>query len=205
MRFTINLASQKYADARQFYLRWGGAVVALLLLTVFLGMKVRDSYLNARQSGKHIAELKEKIKVKEQQRAKAEAVLNQPENHDVREQSSFWNELFEQKSFSWTELFTDLERMMPGRAFVASITPALTADHRLQLKMMVVGEKVEDGNELIKKMEKSERFRFPTIDTQSTLQAQGKGTPLTQFTISTFYTPANWIQPAPVAGKEGMP
>jgi hypothetical protein len=95
--------------------------------------------------------------------------------------------------------------MMPGRAFVASITPALTADHRLQLKMMVVGEKVEDGQELIKKMEKSERFRFPAIEGQSTLQAQGKGTPLTQFTISTFYTPANWIQPAPVAGKEGMP
>jgi Tfp pilus assembly protein PilN len=203
MRFTINLASQKYADARQFYLRWGGAVVLLLLLTVLLGMKARYSYLSVRQSGKYVAELKEKIRVKEQQRAKAEAVLNQPENHDVREQSSFWNEQFEQKSLSWTELFTDLEKMMPGRAFVVSITPALTADHRLQLKMTVVGERADDGNELIKRMEKSERFRNPWLEGQSTL-TQGKGAPLTQFGIITNYTPANWIQPAPAAGKEGM-
>ncbi|HEV3040042.1 MAG TPA: hypothetical protein VHA33_19915 [Candidatus Angelobacter sp.] len=205
MRFTINLASQKYADARQFYLRWGGAVVLLLLLTVLLGMKARYSYLSARQSGKYVAELKEKIRVKEQQRAKAEAVLNQPENHDVREQLSFWNKQFKQKSFSWTELFTDLEKMMPGRAFVVSITPALTSDDRLQLKMTVVGEKADDGNELIRRMEKSERFRFPTLTDQSTLtQAQGKGGPLTQFAINTYYTPANWIQPAPATGKEGM-
>ncbi|HEV2965121.1 MAG TPA: hypothetical protein VG649_25070 [Candidatus Angelobacter sp.] len=203
MRFTINLASQKYADARQFYLRWGAAVAALVLLTVFLGMKARFTYVTSQQSGRHIAELKEKIKVKEQEKGKAEAMLNQPENHDVRDQSSFWNDLFEQKSFSWTELFTDLEKIMPGRAFVLSVAPSPTSDHRLKLKMIIAGEKHGDAIELIKKMEGSERFRFPVLLFEST-NALGKGPPLVQFTIETFYTPANWIQPEPSGAKEGM-
>jgi type IV pilus assembly protein PilN len=204
MRFTINLASQKYADARQFYIRWGAAVAAMVLLTIFLGIRARFTYVSSQQSGRHIAELREKIKVKEQQKANAEAILNQPENHDIREQSSFWNDMFEQKSFSWTELFTDLEKIMPGRAFVVSVAPSPTPDHRLKLKMAIAGEKVDDANELIRKMERSERFRFPVLTTQSILTL-GKGPPLIQFGIDTYYTPANWTQQEPSAAKEGLP
>ena len=178
-------------------------MAALLLLAVFLGMRARFSYVNARQSGKHRAELQAKIKEYEQKKAKAESVLNLPENHDVREQSSFWNDLFEQKSFSWTELFTDLEKIMPGRAFVVSVSPSPTVDHRLKLKMTIAGEKVDDANELIKKMEKSERFRFPVLKVQNIMNV-GKGPPLIQFGIDTYYTPANWIQPEPAAAKEGL-
>jgi Tfp pilus assembly protein PilN len=203
MRLTINLASQKYADARRFYMLWGAAVAALLLLTIFLGIRTRITYSSWRQSGRHIAELKEKIRILEQQKTNAEAVLNQPENHDVREQSSFWNDFFEQKSFSWTELFTDLEKIMPGRTFVVSVSPSPTSDHRLKLKMSIAGEKPDDAHALIRKMEKSERFRFPILEGQSPL-VLGKGPPLIQFAINTYYTPANWIQQESSGGKEGM-
>jgi type IV pilus assembly protein PilN len=204
MRFTINLASQKYEDVRQFYLRWGAAVALLVLLAVFLGFRARSTYVNAKQSGRHIAELKEKIQVLQQEKANAEALLNQPENHDVRDQSSFWNEEFAQKSMSWTELLTDLEKIMPDRAFLVSVAPTLTADRRLKLKMMIAGEKFDDGNELIKRMEASEHFRGPVIDTQSVLTL-GKGQPLVQFAVETYFTPANWKQPQEPAGvKEGM-
>jgi Tfp pilus assembly protein PilN len=203
MRLNINLASQKYADARRFYMGWGAAVAALVLLTIFLGIRARITYTDSQQSGRHIAELREQIRILERQKADAEALLNQPANHDVREQSSFWNDFFEQKSFSWTELFTDLEKIMPGRAFVVSVAPSPTSDHRLKLKMAIAGEKTDDANELIKKMERSERFRFPVLITQSPLSL-GKGPPLIQFTIETYYTPANWIQQEPSGAKEGM-
>jgi hypothetical protein len=209
MRFTINLASQKYADARQFYLRWGAAVVAMLLLTVFLGMKARISYMSARLSGKHIAELKEKIKAKEQERTKAEAILNRPENRDVTEQSSFWKVEFNKKLFSWTELFTDLEKIMPARAFVVSITPSpassssSSSDTRVKLNMTIAGEKVDDAQELIRKMEKSERFRFPILKVQS-IVTLGKGPPIIQFAIDTYYTPANKGLADATVAKEGM-
>jgi len=203
MRLNINLASQKYVDARRFYMLWGAAVTALAVLTVLLGIKARSTYTSSQQSGRHIAELRDQIRTREQRKADAEAVLNRPENHDVREQSSFWNSFLEQKSFSWTELFTDLEKIMPGRAFVVSVSPSPTSDHRLKLKMTIAGEKTDDANELIRKMEKSERFRFPVLEGQSPLTL-GKGPPLIQFAIETYYTPANWIQQEPSGSKAGM-
>jgi Tfp pilus assembly protein PilN len=203
MRLNINLASQKYTDARQFYLRWGAAVTVMLLLTVFLGIRARLTYTISKQSGRHIAELKEKIRNTEQQKASAEAVLNKPENHDVREQYSVWNNLLEQKSFSWTELFTDLEKIMPGRAYVISIAASPPTNHRLKLAMAIAGEKYDDASELIKKMEGSEHFRFPVLVGQAPLSV-GKGPPLVQFAIETFYTPANRIQQPSSSAKEGM-
>ncbi len=204
MRFSINLASQKYEDVQQFYLRWGAAVALLILLAVFLGFRARSTYENAKQSGRHIAELKEKIRVLQQEKANAEALLNLPENHDVRDQSSFWNEEFSQKSMSWTELLTDLEKIMPDRAFLVSVAPTLTSDRRLKLKMTIAGEKFDDGNELIRRMEGSPHFRVPVINTQSVLNV-GKGQPMVQFAVETYYTPANWKQPAEPSGvKEGM-
>lgn len=204
MRFTINLASQKYADVRQFYLRWGAAVAFLVLLAVFLGFRAHDVYVTSKQSGRHIAEQKDKIQELERQKTGAEALLNQPQNHDVRDQSLFWNDLLTQKSFSWTELFTELEKIMPGRAFVASVAPSFTSDRKLKLKMTIVGEKHSDAIELIKNMEGSERFRFPVLLGESTLTVS-KGQPLVQFAIETYYTPANWTQPLqPSSAKEGM-
>ena len=205
MRFTINLASQKYADLRQFYFRWGAAVAFLVLLAVFFGFRAHDVYVNSKQSGRHIAEQEEKKRALEKQKSGAEAILNQPQNRDVRDESSFWNDLLAQKSFSWTELFTELEKIMPGRTFVASVAPSFTSDRKLKLKMTIAGEKYDDGNELIKRMEGSERFRFPLITGQSVLTVS-KGQPLVQFAIETYYTPANWTQPLvqPASVKEGL-
>ena len=43
MRLNINLASQKYEDARRFYLRWGTALVLAILITGGLGYLERQA------------------------------------------------------------------------------------------------------------------------------------------------------------------
>ena len=40
MRVDINLATQPYQDARRFWLRWGGALVALGLLLILIVLSV---------------------------------------------------------------------------------------------------------------------------------------------------------------------
>jgi FtsZ-binding cell division protein ZapB len=202
MRLNINLASQKYADARQFYLRWGAAVAAMVVLAIVLGVRVQSLHSSLKRSQKHIVELKEKIDAKQNEQRQAEAMLNQPGNHDVREQKSFWNETFDLKSLSWTSLFMDLEKIMPNRAYVVSIAPS-TFEHRLRLKMLIAGEKYENADELLKKMEESEHFRGPVLEGESVITAPGKGT-IIQFAISTYYTPANRIQQSSPGLKEGM-
>ncbi|HXB22248.1 MAG TPA: hypothetical protein VNV88_12740 [Candidatus Solibacter sp.] len=203
MRLNINLASQKYANVRQFYLRWSAAVAALAVLAIALGVRAQSLYSSSKQSQRHIVELREKISAKQNEQRQAEAMLNQPGNQDVREQKSFWNDVFDQKSLSWTELFMDLEHIMPKRAYVVSISPSTTPDHRLKLKMLIAGENHDNANELLKKMEGSERFRGPVLEGENVVTVPGKGT-IIQFAISTFYTPANRIQQPSSGVKEGM-
>jgi hypothetical protein len=57
MRLTINLASQKYEDVRQFYMRWSIAIaLSSLLLLVLIGLAWRN-FSNSSESGKRTRQL----------------------------------------------------------------------------------------------------------------------------------------------------
>ena len=53
--FDINLASQPYEDARQFWMRWGSAVGAVALLTLILLALDVTGWVNARRDRASIA------------------------------------------------------------------------------------------------------------------------------------------------------
>lgn len=207
MRINVNLATQKYQDAGQFYVRWMTALGLVLLLTLGLAFYAWHNYRSTLQDSKRIRELREKIALVDEQRRQAEAVLNRPENQDVRDQSQFWNDVIDEKSFSWTQLFSDLEKIMPVRAFVTSAEPKVTPEKRVQLRLVFVGEKFDNANELLSKMERlPERFQSPElVGTEVRTQGTGPGAPtVVQFEILTYYTPAAAGQESHVAAaKEG--
>jgi len=190
MRLNINLASQKYEDVRQFYVRWTVAIgLSALLMLVLIGLAWRN-FSNSSESGQRIKQLQAEIDGLQKQRAAAEAISNLPENHDVTEQKNYWNKQINRRQLSWTQLFNDLQRIMPARAFLSSVHPEITLDNRLKLTLVVMGDTHENGLELQKKMEKSERFRSPQI-TAETMQKQAKTeAQLFKFDIVTYYSPA---------------
>ncbi|HEY2362911.1 MAG TPA: hypothetical protein VGK36_17455 [Candidatus Angelobacter sp.] len=203
MRLTINLASQKYEDVRQFYVRWSAAIaVSALLMLVLIALAWRN-FSNSSDSGKRIKQLQTEIAELQKQRSEAEAISNLPENHDVTAQKNYWNKQINRRQLSWTQLFNDLQRIMPARAFLSSVAPEITKDNRLKLTLVVMGDTHENGLELQKKMEKSSRFRSPQISNEL-LQTQGKNdVPLYKFEIVTYYTPT---APMPVhtTNREGL-
>src|ERR1700682_659678 len=189
MRLNINLASQKYEDARAFYARWGTALGLLLVITIVLAALAWSSHSRSVQASQRIAELQKKIADLDREKTAAEATLNLPENHDVREESRFWNERILQRSFSWTQLFTDLERVMPNRAYVMSVSPAPALDKRIRLKIVVAAETHDNANDLVKRMEQSTRFRATGIVAESSQSASKGGPAVVQFEIEALYTP----------------
>ncbi len=201
MRLNINLASQKYEDARAFYARWGTALGLLLLITIVLAALAWSSHSRSVQANQRIAELQKKITDLEREKTASEATLNLPENHDVREQSRFWNERILQRSFSWTQLFTDLERVMPNRAYVMSVSPVPTPEKGIKLKIVVAGETRDNANDLVKRMEQSARFRKTRIVAESSQAASKGGPPVVQFDIEADYTPP----PSNAVAKEERP
>ena len=199
MRVDVNLASQPYQDARRFWLRWGGALVALGLLTLILVYSALTGWVSARKDRDLIRQREAQIADRDREKTQAEALLNRPENRSTRDRSQFLNELFQRKSFSWTKVFEDLERVMPPKLHVVSIRPEMGADAGLNIKLVVAGESRERALELVRKMEASQRFQQTRIDQETSEVRQTPGDNV-QFDISAVYIPE-----VPGTGKGGAP
>ena len=192
MRVNLNLASQKYEDVRRFLsIAWmsiAGLSVLMLILAVLSWINFNDT----KNSGARISDLRQKITALQEKRAAAEAIENRPENRDVNEQKNFWNAEIEKKRFSWTQLLNDLQKLMPGRAYVSSVAPSLEPDNVFKVKLVIIGEKYENALELVRKMENSERFHNPKIIAERVAKdRQSGGTQQFEIEIETAYIPTN--------------
>jgi type IV pilus assembly protein PilN len=188
MRVDINLATQPYQDARQFWLRWGGALVALGLLTLILVYSALTGWISARKDRDLIRQREAQIAARAQEKTQAEALLNRPEHRSTRDRSQYLNDLFQRKAFSWTKVFEDLERVMPPRLHVVSIRPEMGSEAELNIKLVVAGESRDRALDLVRKMEASQRFQQTRIDQERTESGQTPGDNV-QFDINAVYVP----------------
>jgi type IV pilus assembly protein PilN len=190
MRIDVNLASKPYEDAHFFWMRWGTGVALLAILSAALLAETVMGFMYARQDVRMSDQIKAEIAKRNQEQTRAEAFLNAPQNRDIRDRSQFLNALIERKAFSWTQVFTDLERIMPARLHVVSIHPELTEDEELQIKLTVAGESRERALDLVRRMEESPRFRQPVINSENAqVNSQTPGDNV-EFQISALYVPA---------------
>ncbi len=190
MRVDINLASQPYEDARRFWLRWGGALVALGILTLLLLLMTVNGWMGARKDRQLIGQYERQSAARDKEKADAQALLNLPQNSSTRDQSQFLNDLFQRKAFSWTKAFEDLERVMPPRLHVVSIHPELSADNALEIKLIVAGDTREHALDLVSKMEASQHFHDTYIEEEISDPGNGSSAGDTvQFHISALYVP----------------
>lgn len=167
MRLDINLASQPYEDARQFWLRWGGGLAAVAIFTLVLLVGTVTGYFNARRDQIKIADLRHQIAKRDEARHSAEQFLSRPENRATRDQSQLLNQLIERKAFSWTRVLEELEKVMPARVHLVSIHPELTEDSQLELKLIVAGDSRARIIELEQRMEESQHFARPYIEIET--------------------------------------
>ena len=188
MRFDINLASQPYEDARQFWMRWGTGVGVAGLFTLLLLTLTTTGYVNARRDRATMAATRTLIADRDQKRANAEAFLNRPENRTTRDESQFLNQLIVRKAFSWTRVLENLEKVMPPRVHVVSISPGLDDDNQLALKMTVAGDSRDRAIELARRMEESGRFAQTNIVQERSTQTATSGD-TEQIDIAAIYIP----------------
>jgi len=191
MRIGINLASRPYEDEGQFYGRWGTALALVILLTglmIFISVRhyvnSEKSWVSARQAQAKLAELK-----KEQ--AQAEQILAEPQNRGTRDKSQFLNAAILRKSFSWTRLMEDLEKVMPPGVRVVSIAPVVDQRDRFILRLDLEGETRDGAIELLRNMEKSPHFR----SSQMTDENHNTGTDAgVRSAIRTAYLPTETVE-----------
>ena len=193
MRFNLNLASQPYEAARQYRTRMSTIAAILAVVAIVLGAYIFYQRSKSRDVIRETAAVQREIQELDREKAQAQAILNKPVNRDVADQSSFLNDLFARKSLSWTRLFTEMEHIMPGNIHVVSMKPEYTKDGDLLLHVMVATDSHDRAVELVRRMEKSNRFRQSQVvaeavtNQNTTDQAAGPGN--IQFDIASIYVP----------------
>ena len=189
MRFRINLASQPYENARRFFTQWGVALTALFIVSGLLVFAAARSWRVSHTLTRSIAEERARLdKLNTQEKADLE-ILNKEQNRDVRERAQAINALILRKQFSWTRIFSDLEKMMPTRLHVVAITPQLTPSDQIEIRMRVAGDSRDKAIELVQNMERAPDFREAQIRSETNAL---KGTALdpVSFEISALYVPS---------------
>jgi Tfp pilus assembly protein PilN len=202
MHIDINLASRPYEDARQFWMRWGTALGVLGLLTLVLLVLDITGFVASHHDRVVMAQTRAMIADRDRTRAQADRVLNLPENRTTRDQSRYLNELIERKAFSWTRVLESLEKVMPPRVHLVSISPQLDENNELALKMTVAGDSRDRAVELERRMEESRRFVQTAITAERQVESQTGDTE--QIEMAAIYVPELPNEPATSPSPKGI-
>jgi type IV pilus assembly protein PilN len=206
MRLKLNLATQPYAETRQFIFRWTVLLAVVAVITVGLLYFAGSALRTWNAARKQQAEVQAKIAERDQLRAEAQSYLNQPQNRDTRDRSQFLNELIARKAFSWTEVFSELEKIMPVGLHVVSVTPAVNEDSQIEVKLTVNGRSRDRAIELVRRLEDSKHFRLAQITDERAAQASagpgGQRTGVQAGDVSQFQISAVYM-PTPLAARAG--
>ncbi len=171
MRISVNLATKPFVELRPLFARLRLAMIALAVLAVGLGFWLRALNGQGRVAQAQMDALKTKTRHFQQERQMNEARMRQPQNMAVLERSQFLNALFARKSFSWTAVMMDLEKVLPVGVQVTSIEPVITKDGDVNIRLRVSGDR-DRAVQLVRNLEGSQRFVSPRLANEAA-QKQG--------------------------------
>jgi type IV pilus assembly protein PilN len=167
MRITLNLASRPHIDLRPYVQRLRLWMALLAMLAVCLWLVLRNEENKAAIARAEQDQLQQGTNRLRKEQQGFQAAMRQPQNAAVLQQSEFLNQLFEQKSFSWTAAMMDLEDVLPAGVQVSSIEPGITREGTVSIRLRVMGPR-DKAVDLIRNLEHSKRFVGPRLTGETT-------------------------------------
>jgi type IV pilus assembly protein PilN len=196
MRISVNLASRPFVELRPLFARLRLAMGLLALLAIGLGFALHALNAKASVAQAKMDGLKAKTKQYQQERLTNEARMHQPQNMAVLERSQYLNAVFARKSFSWTAVMMDLEKVLPVGVQVTSIEPVISKEGDVTIRLRVSGDRGR-AVQLVRNLETSQRFLQPRLSSEQAQTQEGNhggaapvlGPGAVQFEILSGYNP----------------
>jgi type IV pilus assembly protein PilN len=196
MKISVNLATRPFVELRPLFARLRLAMGVLAVLAIGLGFGLHSLNQKAKAAQAKMDTLKSQTQAFERQRLANEARMRQPDNRGVLERSQFLNTLFAQKSFSWTAVMMDLEKVLPVGVQVTSLQPQVAKDGSVNMRLRVSGDRTK-AVQLERNLETSQRFispRLTGVSAQTEQQGRGTAMPVSspgavEFEILSNYNP----------------
>ncbi len=175
MRISLNLATRPFIEIRPLLARLRLAMALLAVLALGLGVWLHTLNRKAAAAVAQMDAAKERTALLQRERQANEARMRQPKNQAVLERSRFLNDVFMRKSFSWTAVMMDLERVLPGGVQVTSIEPQVsTTDGTVTIRLRVSGDR-DRAVQLVRNLEGSARFVHPRLSNEAAQASDREG------------------------------
>jgi Tfp pilus assembly protein PilN len=157
MKVHLNLAIRPLRRYRSFKVFVGASGVLAVVLCAILSWHVYHmrksasaSRLTAEQSASQISEL-------EAERQQLENFFTQPENAKLHERAAYVNTILDARSFNWTRMFMDMEKVLPEGVRVLKIEPKQLGG-QAAVKLTIGAANEECKRKFLSALEQSDTF-----------------------------------------------
>jgi type IV pilus assembly protein PilN len=157
LKVRLNLATKALETHRRFLAISGAIGVVAGIFFLALGWHVYSVRKADEALRVKVAALRQEMIGLEQQRNELERFFAQPENAKLHERSAFLNTLIDEQSLNWTQMFMDLEKILPAGVRVTSIEPAHEKG-RVTVKLTVGASSDEAKLKFLHALEESPAF-----------------------------------------------
>jgi len=152
-----NLSTRPFYNERAVHAM--AAVIAVIVVAIAAWQAVRIVKLSSYKTELNTAIQKHRSEtdVRERDAAKIRAGLDQKQLAVVAAQAKEANQLIEQRTFSWTELFNVLEATLPDDVMLVAVRPEFK-DNITQINLDLQGKSSEDIQAFWDRLEKTGAF-----------------------------------------------
>jgi type IV pilus assembly protein PilN len=184
MRIPINLASQPFRHDRAMLI--GSALLAAIMigsLYMLISIAQQDK-ANKIDAMKQLTLAQRDLAVVRKQVSSVDNELREPRNAAVLERSVLLNEILMRKGISWTQIFSDLEKIVPYNVQVLQIRPQVDAKNHIFLQMIIGADNPQPLNSFLEKVEGSEVFGATMV---TTIVPPSQTDPLFRYQVNVTY------------------
>src|ERR1700686_95284 len=157
MRVRLNLATKPLETHRRFFVFSGatGALAFILFLALaWHAYSVRKADAAFRLQADNALH---RIDARAAERQELERFFSEPINDQLHDRATFVNPLLDARSFNWTRMFMDLERVLPRGVRVLSIEPK-QLNGQAAVKLIVGASSEEEQQKFLRALERSGTF-----------------------------------------------
>ena len=189
--FDLNLSTRPFPAYRAANAGLGILLVILLVIAAWqaygfihyssLISEIRETERNSRVQSEALGH----------RLADLERELNTPEATAKLSEVNFLNDIIARKTFSWTEVFSQLEILVPNDVHLMGLSPEISAAGPIVMRMNVRGRTVDSISELISALEQSPAFENVVVSTE---QKTDSATRDVDVSLSVNYFPSKEMQ-----------
>jgi type IV pilus assembly protein PilN len=187
MKVRLNLATNPLQTHRRFLV--GFLLLGVIAGAVFLALgwhvyTVRKADAAVRAKA---AEVRQEVAVLMHRRQDLEAFFEKDQNKKLHERSAFLNTLIDEQSLNWTQMFMDLEKILPVGVHLVSIEPKHEKG-RVQVKLLVGAISDEAKLKFLRALESSPAFTHVEDVREITIASTVAGPDRLQIELNVVYS-----------------